>query len=125
LRDVGDHARNGRGYLPAEDLEQLSIAREEVLACTLGDIDRCRAPMPFAIARLHIVTECVIDQRHLRDSLTNISAAPLSAEPILVYSAWFRLRNASENIARTAETVFHYPSRVLPVFLAPVFLSSY
>ena len=51
LRDVGEDARDGRCYLPSEDLEQFGIAREQLLDGTVGANDSWKALMRFEIAR--------------------------------------------------------------------------
>ncbi|MEO5817568.1 MAG: phytoene/squalene synthase family protein [Gemmatimonadaceae bacterium] len=51
LRDVGEDARNGRCYLPTEDLTRFGLTRDEVLACTLGGDERWNALMRFQIDR--------------------------------------------------------------------------
>lgn len=51
LRDVGEDARNGRCYLPDEDLAKFGINRAEVLHCSLAADERWKALMRFEIAR--------------------------------------------------------------------------
>jgi phytoene synthase len=51
LRDVGDDARLGRVYLPAEDLQRFGCSEEEILAGTAFD-ERFVALMRFEIARV-------------------------------------------------------------------------
>lgn len=58
LRDVGEDARNGRCYLPAEELERFSIKREEVLETrTLAGDPRWNRLMTFEIARARALYE--------------------------------------------------------------------
>ena len=51
LRDVGEDARNGRCYLPDEDLERFGLDRESVLAGVAARDLRWRALMSFEIER--------------------------------------------------------------------------
>jgi phytoene synthase len=51
LRDVGEDARNGRLYLPIEELEVFGCNPEAILAGRPGDWDRFAALMAFQIAR--------------------------------------------------------------------------
>jgi phytoene synthase len=51
LRDVGEDARNGRCYLPDEDLRRFGLDRAEVLADGHTVDDRWTALMRFEIAR--------------------------------------------------------------------------
>ena len=51
LRDVGEDARIGRCYLPAEDLARFGLTAEEVLAGGLARDARWQAMMRFQIAR--------------------------------------------------------------------------
>ena len=58
LRDVGEDARNGRCYLPTEELRRFSIEREEVLASqTLAGDPRWNRLMTFEIARARTLYE--------------------------------------------------------------------
>jgi len=51
LRDVGEDARLGRCYLPAEDLSRFGLSADEVLVGGLARDARWRALMTFEIAR--------------------------------------------------------------------------
>jgi phytoene synthase len=51
LRDIGEDARNGRCYLPDEDLERFGLDREAVLAGVDAADARWRGLMAFEIAR--------------------------------------------------------------------------
>ena len=51
LRDVGEDARNGRCYLPEEDLAHFGLTRDQVLAGGLGSDDRWTSLMRFEIER--------------------------------------------------------------------------
>jgi phytoene synthase len=51
LRDVGEDARLGRCYLPAEDLRRFGMEAEEVLSGGLAGDPRWHAMMRFQIAR--------------------------------------------------------------------------
>ncbi len=55
LRDVGEDARNGRCYLPDEDLARFGLTRAEVLAGGLGRDDRFRALMAYEITRARVL----------------------------------------------------------------------
>ena len=58
LRDVGEDARNGRCYLPAEDLKRFSIERDELLESrTLAGDPRWNRLMTFEIARARTLYE--------------------------------------------------------------------
>jgi phytoene synthase len=57
LRDVGEDARNGRCYLPDEDLARFALTRDEVLGgVALGD-ERWRGLMRFEIERARALYE--------------------------------------------------------------------
>lgn len=61
LRDVGEDARNGRCYLPIEELKRFSIEREEVLECqTLAGDPRWNRLMTFEIARARSLYESAL-----------------------------------------------------------------
>lgn len=47
----------------------------------------------------HLVTECMIDPLHFRETLNSHLGSAFSVEPILTQSAWFRPHNRSEDIA--------------------------
>jgi 15-cis-phytoene synthase len=51
LRDVGEDARNGRCYLPEDELARFGLTRAEVLRCELGADPRWHAFMIHQIAR--------------------------------------------------------------------------
>lgn len=51
LRDVGEDARNGRCYLPTEDLARFGLTREEVLARSIGATRGWKGLIQFEIAR--------------------------------------------------------------------------
>ena len=51
LRDVGEDARNGRCYLPDDDLVRFGLSRDEVLASDVGTDARWTAIMRVEIAR--------------------------------------------------------------------------
>ena len=51
LRDVGEDARNGRCYLPTEDLARFGLTREDVLAGSIGATREWRSLMQFEIGR--------------------------------------------------------------------------
>jgi phytoene synthase len=58
LRDVGEDARNGRCYLPDEELKRFSIEREEVLESrTLAGDPRWNRLMTFEITRARTLYE--------------------------------------------------------------------
>jgi phytoene synthase len=57
LRDVGEDARNGRCYLPTEELKRFSIEREEVLESTLAGDPRWNRLMTFEISRARALYE--------------------------------------------------------------------
>jgi phytoene synthase len=58
LRDVGEDARNGRCYLPSDELHRFSIEREEVLESrTLAGDPRWNRLMTFEIARARALYE--------------------------------------------------------------------
>jgi phytoene synthase len=58
LRDIGEDARNGRCYLPTEELKRFSIEREEVLESqTLARDPRWNRLMTFEIARARALYE--------------------------------------------------------------------
>lgn len=61
LRDVGEDARNGRCYLPTEELERFSICRDEVLESqTLAGDPRWNRLMTFEIARARSLYESAL-----------------------------------------------------------------
>ena len=60
LRDVGEDARNGRCYLPDEDLEQYSLTRDDVLRGDLGGDERWRALMAYQIGRARSLYEAAM-----------------------------------------------------------------
>ena len=51
LRDVGEDARNGRCYLPDEDLQQFGLSRGDIFAGVPASDSRWEALMRFEIAR--------------------------------------------------------------------------
>lgn len=51
LRDVGEDARIGRCYLPAEDLARFGLTRDQVLGGTIGSSERWKALMRFEVER--------------------------------------------------------------------------
>jgi 15-cis-phytoene synthase len=51
LRDVGDDARNGRCYIPYEDLERFGLTSDQVLRGALGASEQWKALMRFEISR--------------------------------------------------------------------------
>ena len=51
LRDVGEDARAGRCYLPAEDLARFGLRREDVMRGGIAREERWKALMRFEIAR--------------------------------------------------------------------------
>ena len=58
LRDVGEDARNGRCYLPTEELTRFSLEREEVLESrSLAGDPRWNRLMAFEIARARMLYE--------------------------------------------------------------------
>lgn len=58
LRDVGEDARNGRCYLPTEELGRFSLDREEVLGeQSIADDPRWHRLMTFEIARARALYE--------------------------------------------------------------------
>jgi 15-cis-phytoene synthase len=57
LRDVGEDARNGRCYLPDEDLARFGLSRDEVLAGVTAGDSRWRRLMCFEIARARALYE--------------------------------------------------------------------
>jgi len=57
LRDVGEDARNGRCYLPDEDLERFGLGRDAVLAGVSARDLRWRALMSFEIERARALYE--------------------------------------------------------------------
>lgn len=57
LRDVGEDARNGRCYLPIEDLGQFGMSREQLLAGTVVADDSWKALMRFEIVRARALYE--------------------------------------------------------------------
>ncbi len=60
LRDVGEDARNGRCYLPDDDLAQFGLTRAEVLRGGLGADERWRALMAFQIGRARSLYEAAL-----------------------------------------------------------------
>ncbi len=60
LRDVGEDARQGRCYLPDEDLAQFSLSRADVLRGGLGHDERWRAMMAFQIGRARSLYEAAM-----------------------------------------------------------------
>lgn len=61
LRDVGEDARNGRCYLPNQELERFSIVRSEVLENTpLAGDPRWNRLMTFEIARARTLYESAL-----------------------------------------------------------------
>jgi 15-cis-phytoene synthase len=58
LRDVGQDARNGRCYLPGEELARFSLDREEVIGePRIADDPRWHRLMTFEIARARVLYE--------------------------------------------------------------------
>ena len=51
LRDVGEDARNGRCYIPREDLERFGLTYDHVLRGAIGTNEQWTALMRFEIAR--------------------------------------------------------------------------
>jgi phytoene synthase len=51
LRDAGEDARNGRCYIPRQDLERFGLTPQQVLDGSLGANERWKALMHFEIAR--------------------------------------------------------------------------
>jgi phytoene synthase len=60
LRDVGEDARNGRCYLPEEDLAAYGLTREEVLRGVHPTDARWRTLMTFEIARARSLYACAM-----------------------------------------------------------------
>jgi 15-cis-phytoene synthase len=60
LRDIGEDARNGRCYLPEEDLAQFGLAREDVLRGLLPTDSRWQSLMSFEIARTRSLYTCAM-----------------------------------------------------------------
>ena len=60
LRDVGEDARNGRCYLPEEDLVAFGLSREDVLRGVHPTDDRWRKLMTFEIARARSLYACAM-----------------------------------------------------------------
>lgn len=61
LRDVGEDARNGRCYLPTDELRRFSIERAEVLDCrSLAGDPRWNRLMTFEIARARTLYESAL-----------------------------------------------------------------
>ena len=60
LRDVGEDARNGRCYLPDEDLAHFGLTRADVLRGGLGADERWRALMVFQIGRARSLYEAAM-----------------------------------------------------------------
>ncbi|MEO7180006.1 MAG: phytoene/squalene synthase family protein [Gemmatimonadaceae bacterium] len=57
LRDVGEDARNGRCYLPDEDLARFGLSRQDVLAGVAAGDRRWRGLMKFEIVRARALYE--------------------------------------------------------------------
>lgn len=57
LRDVGEDARNGRCYLPTDELKRFSIEREEVLEGKIAGDPRWNRLMTFEISRARTLYE--------------------------------------------------------------------
>jgi phytoene synthase len=60
LRDVGEDARNGRCYLPDEDLAQFALTRADVLRGGIGTDERWRAMMAYQIGRARSLYEAAM-----------------------------------------------------------------
>ena len=60
LRDVGEDARNGRCYLPEEDLAAFGLTREDVLRGVPPTDARWRKLMTFEIARARSLYACAL-----------------------------------------------------------------
>lgn len=60
LRDVGEDARNGRCYLPDEDLAHFALTRADVLRGDLSDDERWRALMAYQIGRARSLYEAAM-----------------------------------------------------------------
>lgn len=58
LRDVGEDARNGRCYLPDEDLARFGLTRDDVLAGVRPSDPRWRSLMTFEISRARALYDC-------------------------------------------------------------------
>ena len=60
LRDVGEDARNGRCYLPEEDLAAFGLSREDVLRGVHSTDTRWQKLMTFQIARARSLYACAM-----------------------------------------------------------------
>lgn len=60
LRDVGEDARQGRCYLPDEDLVRFGLSRDEVLRGVHATDPRWRSLMTFEIARARSLYACAM-----------------------------------------------------------------
>jgi phytoene synthase len=60
LRDVGEDARNGRCYLPEEDLAAFGLSRRDVSAGVRPTDERWRSLMTFEIARARSLYACAM-----------------------------------------------------------------
>ena len=60
LRDVGEDARNGRCYLPDDDLARFGLCRADVLQGLCADDSRWRGLMRYEIDRARTLYECAM-----------------------------------------------------------------
>jgi phytoene synthase len=60
LRDIGEDARNGRCYLPEEDLASFGLTRDEVLNGVRPRDPRWQALMTFEIDRARSLYTCAV-----------------------------------------------------------------
>ena len=109
LRDVGEDARNGRCYLPDEDLARFALTRADVLRGDLGADERWRALMAYQIGRARSLYEAAMpgiallapDARRCATACAVGYAGILGAIESIAYDT-FRVRARLGTLARAS-----------------------